>query len=98
MKNIINSESTAALILIITGLVGIIFNNFALVIVSIVLIISGLYLVYKKKFDSGFIAIISGIAVSALSLIFEKIILLIGIICVILGVVMFVYYGLLKKL
>jgi len=96
-KLLINSESAAAVLFMITGLAGIIFRQLALGIATLSLIIAGIYLLYKRKLDSGLITLAAGIVISLLSWFFQGIIYYLSWICLIIGIAMYIVYGIIKR-
>jgi hypothetical protein len=97
MQNIFINKSGAAALLIVVGLIGLIFGSFFLGIASIVLIILGIYNIYKKTFDSGVIILLIGIGLIFASRFLNAIIRYISMGCIIVGIVLFLIYVIGKK-
>lgn len=97
MNSFLSNRNASALILIIIGIIGLLFGHLALSIAAIFLIGFGIYNIIKKSFDAGIISILIGIGIIIVSWPLARIIHYISIGCIILGIILYLFYAVTNK-
>ncbi len=97
LSRLFSDKSLSAIVLIVIGVLGWIFGGLILMIAAIFLIIVGIFNITKKSYDAGIISILIGIAVIFISRFLWKLINIASIVCIIAGIVLYIYYVTSKK-
>lgn len=97
LSRLFSDRGLSAIALIIIGVLGWIFGGFILMIAAIFLIIIGIINIAKKSYDAGIISILIGIVIIFISRFLGWLIHTASLICIIAGIVLYLYYIVTKK-
>lgn len=97
LSRLFSDRGLSAIVLIVIGVIGWLFGGFVLSIAAIFLIVVGIFNIAKKSFDAGIISILIGVGIFLTSRFLWKLVSTISIICIIVGIVLYIYYLTTKK-